>query len=295
MTAATAEVAVPARSKTTWSPTSPRKKVSKLFARLALLVIVVLFLAPMLWLFLGSLHRNAGLDVQFGGKWTLDNYSAVMNAQTLWIPIRNSLILSGGTTIITVICAAFAAYPLSRYRMRFGRLFLYTIVFSTGLPITAIMVPVYSMFAHFNITDSIPATILFMSATSMPFAIWMMKNFMDGVPVSLEEAAWTDGAGWFQALRRIVLPLMAPGVAVVSIFVFVVQWGDFFIPFILLLDPAKQPASVSIYTFFSAYGEVAYGQLAAFSVLYTLPIVFLYGVLSKYLGGAFNFAGGVKG
>jgi multiple sugar transport system permease protein len=123
----------------------------------------------------------------------------------------------------------------------------------------------------------------------------MMKNFMDGVPLSLEEAAWTDGAGWFQGLRHIVLPLMAPGVAVVSIFVFVTQWGDFFIPFILLLDPNKQPLSVTIYTFFSSYGQVAYGQLAAFSVLYTLPIVFLYGVLSKYLGGAFNFAGGVKG
>ena len=275
--------------------TSPRVKVSKLIARLVLVVIVLLFLAPMLWLFLGSFHANSALTVDFGGKWTLDNYSAVMNQTTLWIPLRNSLILSGGTTIVTVVCASLAAYPLSRYRLRFGRMFLYTVVFSTGLPITAIMVPVYSMFAHFNLTDSIMSTVLFMSATSMPFAIWMMKNFMDGVPVSLEEAAWTDGAGWFQALRRIVLPLMAPGVAVVSIFVFVTQWGDFFVPFILLLDPNKQPLSVTIYTFFSSYGQVAYGQLAAFSVLYTLPIVFLYGVLSKYLGGAFNFAGGVKG
>jgi multiple sugar transport system permease protein len=256
---------------------------------------VILFIAPMLWLLLGSLHRNPGLTVPLGGGWTFSNYSDVLNPTTFWIPLRNSLILSGGTTIITVICASLAAYPLSRYRLRFGRLFLYTIVFSTGLPITAIMVPVYSMFAHFNMTDSVPSTVFFMSATSMPFAIWMMKNFMDGVPVSLEEAAWTDGAGWFQGLRHIVLPLMAPGVAVVSIFVFVTQWGDFFIPFILLLDPNKQPLSVTIYTFFSSYGQVAYGQLAAFSVLYTLPIVFLYGVLSKYLGGAFNFAGGVKG
>ena len=283
------------RTRSRWSMTSPRVKVSRMFARLALLVIVVLFVAPMLWLLLGSLHRNPGLSVPLGGGWTFSNYSDVLNPTTFWVPLRNSLILSGGTTIITVICASLAAYPLSRYRLRFGKFFLYSIVFSTGLPITAIMVPVYSMFAHFNLTDSVTSTVFFMSATSMPFAIWMMKNFMDGVPVALEEAAWTDGAGWFQALRHIVLPLMAPGVAVVSIFVFVTQWGDFFIPFILLLDPTKQPLSVTIYTFFSSYGQVAYGQLAAFSVLYTLPIVFLYGVLSKYLGGAFNFAGGVKG
>ncbi|HEY8300987.1 MAG TPA: carbohydrate ABC transporter permease [Jatrophihabitans sp.] len=278
-----------------WALTSPRPKLSRLIARLVLVVIVLLFIAPMLWLLLGSLHRNPGLTVPFGGGWTLGNYADVLNPTTFWVPLRNSLILSGGTTIITVVCASLAAYPLSRYRLRFGRFFLYTIVFSTGLPITAIMVPVYSMFAHFNLTDSVTSTVFFMSATSMPFAIWMLKNFMDGVPVSLEEAAWTDGAGWFQGLRHIVLPLMAPGVAVVSIFVFVTQWGDFFIPFILLLDPAKQPLSVTIYTFFSSYGQVQYGQLAAFSVLYTLPIVFLYGVLSKYLGGAFNFAGGVKG
>jgi multiple sugar transport system permease protein len=262
---------------------------------LVLLVILVLFLAPFGWLLLGSVHRAGTLSVDFGGDYTLDNFHGVMTDATLWTPLRNSALLAGGTAILTVVFAALAAYPLSRYHLRFGRPFLYVIIFSTGLPINAIMVPVYSMFAHFSMTDSQLSTILFMSATSLPFAIWMMKNFMDGVPVELEEAAWTDGAGWFQSLTRIVLPLMAPGVAVVAIFTFVREWGEFFVPFILLLDPAKQPASVSIYTFFSAYGSVAYGQLAAFSILYTVPVVVLYLIMSRYLGGAFSFAGGVKG
>ena len=275
--------------------TRPQRSVSRWATRIVLLIVVVLFVAPMLWLLLGSVHSDSALTVDFKGPFTFDNYHAVMNGPTLWTPLLNSLLLSGATSIITVFCASLAAYPLSRYQMRFRKPFLYTLIFSTGLPITAIMVPVYAMFAHFNITDSRIATILFMSATSLPFAIWMTKNFMDGVPVSLEEAAWTDGAGWFQSLFRVVLPLMLPGLAVVAIFVFVQQWGDFFIPFILLLDPNKQPASVSIYTFFSSYGEVAYGQLAAFSILYTLPIVFLYVVMSRFLGGAFSFAGGLKG
>lgn len=284
-----------ARDRRSWAITSPRRGPSRSAAVVTLALVTGCFLAPMLWLFLGALHRDSALTVELGGRYTLDNFRAVMNGPTLWTPLRNSVLLSGGTSVLTVVCAALAAYPISRYQLRFRKPFLYTIVFFTGLPITAIMVPVYVMFAHFSMTDSIPATILFMAATSLPFAIWMMKNFMDGVPVSLEEAAWTDGAGWFQSLRRVVLPLMAPGVVVVGIFVFVTQWGDFFIPFILLLSPDKQPASVSIYTFFSQYGAVAYGQLAAFSILYTLPIVLLYGVLSRFLGGAFNFAGGLKG
>jgi multiple sugar transport system permease protein len=207
----------------------------------------------------------------------------------------NSLLISGGTALVTVAVATLGAYPLSRYQSRFGRSFLYTILFSTGLPITAVMVPVYAMFSRLNLIDSMAATVLFMSAASLPFAIWMMKNFMDSVPISLEEAAWTDGAGWLQSLWRIVLPLMVPGLTVVFIFTFVLQWGNFFVPFILLLTPEKQPASVTIYTFFSQYGQVAYGQLAAFSILYTAPVVLLYSALSKVLGGAFSLTGAVKG
>jgi multiple sugar transport system permease protein len=184
---------------------------------------------------------------------------------------------------------------LSRYRSRFGRIFMYTILFSTGLPITAVMVPVYTMYSQFELTDSVPALILFMAASSLPFAIWMMKNFMDGVPLSLEEAAWTDGAGWLQSLTRIVLPLMVPGLTVVFVFTFVLQWGNFFVPFILLQAPESQPASVTIYTFFSTYGQVAYGQLAAFAILYTAPVVLLYSAMSRVFGGAFSLTGAVKG
>ena len=275
--------------------TSPKRGSAALASYLVILVLFLAFLLPFTWLLLSSVETGAGLSASPTWHFTLANFKAILNVQTVYQPMLNSLILSGGTALLTVICSALAAYPLSRFHMRFGRSFLLTILFATGLPITAVMVPVYSLYAHFNLVDSEPATVLFMTASSLPFAIWMTKNFMDGVPVSLEEAAWTDGANWFQSLWRIVLPLMAPGIAVVFIFTFVTQWGNFFVPFILLLTPDKQPASVTIYTFFSQYGEVAYGQLAAFSIIYTAPVVLMYGVLSKFLGGAFNMTGAVKG
>jgi multiple sugar transport system permease protein len=275
--------------------TSPARGPAALVTYLVLALLFLAFLLPFAWLLLSSVETGSGLSASPTWHFTLANFRAVLTVDTVFRPMLNSLILSGGTALLTVAAAALAAYPLSRFQLRFRKPFLYTILFATGLPITAIMVPVYSLYARFNLTDSIPSTILFMSASSLPFAIWMTKNFMDGVPVSLEEAAWTDGANWFQSLWRIVLPLMAPGIVVVFIFTFVLQWGNFFIPFILLLSPEKQPASVTIYTFFSQYGQVAYGQLAAFSILYTAPVVMLYGVLSKFLGGAFNLTGAVKG
>jgi multiple sugar transport system permease protein len=134
-----------------------------------------------------------------------------------------------------------------------------------------------------------------MAASSLPMAIWMMKNFVDSVPVSLEEAAWTDGASSMRTLWSVVVPLMRPGIAVVFIFVFVQAWGNFFVPFVLLLSPQNQPAAVSIFTFFGQYGTVAYGQLAAYSLVYAMPVLALYVVVSRALGGSSALAGAVKG
>jgi multiple sugar transport system permease protein len=179
--------------------------------------------------------------------------------------------------------------------MRVNKPFLYGILFGTGLPITAMMVPVYSLFVAFNLIDSMPGIILFMSATSLPIAIWMMKNFMDSVPIVLEEAAWVDGASMLATLTRVVVPLMRPGIAVVFIFVFVGAWGNFFVPFVLLLSPDLQPAAVSIFAFFGQYGAVVYGQLAAFSLIYSVPVLALYLFTSRVLGGGSALAGAVKG
>ena len=275
--------------------TVARRGTSRAVTYLVLALITLLFVLPFLWLLLASVQPGATLSAKPDWSFSTANFKAVLNADTVYRPVLNSVILSGGTALVTVFVAILAAYPLSRYQSRFGRSFLYTILFATGLPITAVMVPVYAMYSRINLIDSIPGTIAFMSASSLPFAAWMMKNFMDGVPISLEEAAWTDGAGWFQSLNRIVLPLMIPGLTVVFIFTFVLQWGNFFVPFILLLSPEKQPASVTIYTFFTNYGQVAYGQLAAFSILYTVPVVLFYSALSRVLGGAFSLTGAVKG
>jgi multiple sugar transport system permease protein len=274
---------------------TPRDRVSKLTANLVLAAIGVIFMLPLLWVLFASVNSTAGLVVELPDHPSLSNFRAVLNTDTTYRPMLNGIVLCGGATLLTIVCSVLAAYPLSRFRSRFNRPFLLAVLFSTGLPITAVMVPVYGLFVQLNLVDTIGGTIMFMATTALPFAIWLMKTFMDGVPISLEEAAWVDGAGSMQALFRIVLPLMWPGVAVVTIFTFIGMWGNFFVPFMLLLSPERLPASVSIFTFFSQYGEVNYGQLAAYSLIYTLPVLLLYLLLSKRLGGAFALGGAIKG
>src|SRR5699024_5991858 len=117
--------------------------------------------------------------------------------------------------------------------------FMYSILFLTSLPMTAVIVPVFQMFLYFNFIDKIWTVMFFLVGTSLPYAIWMMKNFMDSVPIELEEAAWIDGASTLDGLRRVIIPLMRPGIFTVFIFTFSGSWGNFFIPFILIQSAEK--------------------------------------------------------
>lgn len=274
---------------------SSRRAGRRLAADAGLLVVAATFVLPLAWVILSSLDTKADLKVKVPDGITLDNYDAVLTPEITFTPLLNSLLLCGGGTLLTVVCAALAAYPLSRFKSRLNRPFMLTILFATSLPITAIMVPVYALFVQVDLIDTMQGTIFFFAASQLPFAIWLMKNFMDGVPKELEEAAWTDGASSFQSLLRIVLPLMGPGVAVVTVFSFVMMWGNFFVPFMLLLTPEQMPASVSINDFFGNKGTVIYGQLAAFSIIYSTPVILLYVLISRRLGGGFALGGAVKG
>ena len=277
------------------SMTSPSRTTLKAVSNSVLVLVTIAFALPLVWLVLASIDTSATLSIKIPAQFSLQNFVEVLTPERAFVPLLNSLVLAGGCALITVVVAVLAAYPLSRYRMRINKPFLYGVLFGTCLPITAMMVPVYSLFVAFNLIDSTVSTMVFLAATSLPMAIFMTKNFMDSVPVSLEEAAWIDGASMMTTLTRIVVPLMRPGIAVVFIFVFIGAWGNFFVPFILLLSPDKQPAAVSIFSFFGQYGTAAYGQLAAFSILYSVPVLSLYVLVSRVLGGSSALAGAVKG
>lgn len=276
------------------SVASPANRVNKLISDIVLTILALIFLLPLAWVILASFDKEATLAAAIPKAFSIDNYLSVLTPEQTFIPLLNSFILSMGTAVLTVIIAMMAAYPLSRYHSRFNSGYMYTILFASGLPITAMMIPVYSLFVQLNLLDQQWAVILFLTASSLPMAIFMSKNFMDGIPISLEEAAWVDGANSVQTFRSVVMPLMGPGLATVGIFVFVSVWGNFFVPFILFVNQSKMPAAVTIYSFFGQHGMVGYGALAAFSVIYTIPTVILYLIITRSFG-AFALAGGIKG
>ncbi|WP_018752737.1 carbohydrate ABC transporter permease [Paenibacillus sanguinis] len=260
-----------------------------------LVFIAICFLVPLLWIVLASFDPHAQQGIKIPDTFTLNNFKDVLSDSANIRSFGVGLLLSGGQATLVVIVSALAAYPLSRYEMKFKKSFLLGILFMTALPITAVMVPVFQLFLFLKLQNSIFATMLFLTASSLPYGIWMMKNFMDSVPIDLEESSWIDGASVGTGLRKIVAPLMVPGIATIAIFTFSGSWGNFFVPYILLQTPEKLPASVLIYQFFGSHGMVEYGRLAAFSLLYTMPSVVLYIFSQRYMSKGFSMGGATKG
>lgn len=270
-------------------------KTEKIIHYIILVILALLFVLPLIWMMVASIDTSAIQSLQIPDEVTFENYLSVLQDPQILRSFGNGFLLSGGQSVIVVVISILAAYPLSRYKATYKKPFLYTILFLTSLPMTAVIVPVFQMFLILKFEDNLIAVMFFLIGSSLPYAVWMMKNFMDSVPVELEESAWVDGASVFESLRKVVAPLMVPGIFTVLIFTYTGSWGNFFVPFILLSSQAKMPASVTIFQFFGNYGLINYGGLAAFSVLYTAPVVILYYIAQRYMSAGFSFGGATKG
>ena len=272
----------------------PRFSAAGVAANVGLVIIGALFLLPMLWMIFASIDSNPDWAVKLPHHLTSRHYHEVVARGGLH-SFRNSLYLAGVTTLITTTCAALAAYPLSRRHVPLRRTFLFGVLFAAGLPVTMLLVPVYQLYVRLGWLNSLFTTSLFLAASSLPFAIWLMKNFVEAVPEELENAAALEGAGTVQTLLRVVLPLTLPGLAVTAIYVFINAWGAFLVPLILDSNPNDNPGPIAIYDFMGSHGFFDFGQLAAFSLMFSVPVVVLYVIMSRFFSGAFSFGGAVQG
>jgi multiple sugar transport system permease protein len=261
---------------------------------LALVALGCAFLLPMLWMFFASVDTNPDWAIKLPHHLTTRHFHDVVAGGGLH-SFANSIYLAGMTTVITTVFAALAAYPLSRRHIPLRRTFLFAILFAAGLPVTMMLVPVFQLYVRLGWLNSLFTTSLFLAATSLPFGIWLMKNFIDAVPPELDQAAALEGCGTFQTLVRVVLPLALPGLAVTAIYTFIQAWGAFLVPLVLDSNPNHQPGPITIYNFMGSHGFFDFGQLAAFSLMFSVPVVALYLVMSRFFSGAFTFGGAIQG
>ncbi|HSU04325.1 MAG TPA: carbohydrate ABC transporter permease, partial [Acetobacteraceae bacterium] len=257
----------------------PRVSLADVLGNAVLALVGVAFALPLLWMIFASLDKNAGWRIRLPNL-TLENFGSIVTAQGLQ-PFVNSFYLAAVTTVVATALALLAAYPLSRRYVPGKRSVTLLILFASGLPVTMMLVPIYQMYATLHWLDSRFTTSLFLAATALPFAIWLLMNYISAVPLELEEAAGIEGAGTLRTLFSVVMPLILPGLCVTAVYNFITAWGAFIVPLVLDSTPEDQPGTVAIYQFLGAHGMIQFGQLSAFSLLFSLPVVVLYLLIGR--------------
>ncbi len=250
---------------------------------LALSVLALFCLIPFAWLFEGAFDPKASLYLQWPSRLTLDNFAHAFNDSGALSLLQNSLIMALGAVVVVIICASLAGYTLSRLTFRFKRILMFGILLAQLIPITATIVPIYTIFINLHLVDTYQGMILILATYQLPLAIWIMKSFFDAVPAEIEEAAWTDGAGRLRTIYSIIVPLALPCVSAAALFTFIGAWGEFTLPLILLSSQDKLPLSLGIYRAYQAYYLIDYGQLTALSLLYLAPSLLFYIITRRYL------------
>jgi multiple sugar transport system permease protein len=274
-------------------PQTARARRQRWVINIVMAAIGACFLLPLLWLVVAAFNPDAGPGLSAPHA-SLANFSSAFSTGAGGA-ILNSLYLAVVSTVVATGVSILAGYTLSRRHVPFKGSMLLGILFLTGLPVSMLLVPIYEMYVNLNWLNSPFWTSMVLAATSVPFAIWLLKNFIDQVPREFEEAAAIEGSSELRTLWSVVIPLAMPGVAVSAILTFINSWGAFLIPLVLDGNPGNTPGAVGIYQFLDANAQVQYGPLAAYSIIFSVPVLVLYVISSRWLQGGFAFAGGIKG
>ena len=253
---------------------------------LVFLAVAVYFIAPLTWLLTSAFRANPSVSVEFK-DFTLSNFPRAFTGDTLlWF--RNSLSIALTTAIISVVSAFLAAYPFARYEFRGKTTMLFILVLSMTIPLSAVMLPTFSLARFLHLQNTLIGVALVIAARQIPMGIWITKEFIASIPIELEEAAWVDGASRLSTLRRIIFPLCRPGLTVIGLMAFVAGWGDFSTNLILISSEKLYPISMGIYkasieSTSWGYVSVDYGVMCAISLLYMVPPMIAFLFTHKYL------------
>jgi arabinogalactan oligomer/maltooligosaccharide transport system permease protein len=262
-------------------------------AHLVLLHFVALTLLPLVWIIDIALSPGNALGGSLGGPYTGEHFSNMLGSEAFWTWMRNSLIVSVGTTLMGLAVAIPAGYAFSRYKFTGRDVSMFAFLLVQMFPGIIILVPYFLVMKTLGLLNSHLGLILAYCVTALPLCVWMLKGFFDTVPRELEEAALLDGCTQFQVFTKVVLPLSLPAVAVTALFSFLAAWNEFLLALTFNTSNDMYTLPVGLASMISSTGQ-AWGDFAAASLLVSLPVALLFLFFQKFLIEGLS-AGGVKG
>jgi multiple sugar transport system permease protein len=263
----------------------------------AVVVIMLFCLFPFYWLINTSLKTGQDLhraDI-FPPSPSLKNYDSIFSDSNFTTALRNSIVVSSITTVCALVVGSFAGYALARLRFRFKFALLAIILSITTFPPIAIAAPLFKLWTDTGIYDTLLGLVPPFLAFTLPLTVYILTSFFREIPRELEEAALVDGATRFQAFRKVVVPLSAPGLVTAGLLSFVWAWNEFLLAITLTSSPSARPVPPALAFFTgSVKFEVPLGTITAATVVITVPLVILVLVFQRRIVAGLT-AGGVKG
>jgi multiple sugar transport system permease protein len=263
---------------------------------LPLLAILVFALGPFLWMALSSLRPDAELTQSpvrlIPGALTLVHHIELLQRTSFAQNLRDSLVVATGAVTLGLLLSLPAAYAFSRFRFPGRNLLRVQFLVVNMFPVVLLVLPLFFMLRELGLLDTYLALIMGHATFTLPFAIWLMTSYIDGIPRELDEAAAMDGATPLTALRLVILPLVVPGMVAVGIYVFIASWNEYL--FALMLAGRNVRTVTVALQMFIGENAIDWGLLTAGGTLVAMPAVILFLFMQKRLVGGLT-GGAVKG
>jgi multiple sugar transport system permease protein len=246
--------------------------------------LVLVWLFPIYWIILTSFKTPLLINEKVPVFWftpTMENYEHLFDEFNFLRILQNSLVITGTATFVVIVLALLAAYALGRMDVVGGKHIALWILSLRFMPAIAIVLPFFIAWQRLGIIDTRLGLILVYIAFNLPFAIWLLRGFLVEVPRDLDEAATLDGLGHLAILRRIILPVIAPGVAVTAIFTFVFAWNEYLMALVLTSRNATT-VPVTVSKFIQAY-SILWGDVGASATIELLPVLVVVFLLQRHI------------
>jgi multiple sugar transport system permease protein len=251
----------------------------------AVLLVLVVWAVPYFWQVRTSFTPDAELlatERVLPAAPTLIHYRAVAEKSVMPRALGNSLGVATLTTLLALVLGLPAAYAIARLPLPAKSLLLLVVIASTAFPQITTVSPLYLLLRALGLRDTWTALVLANTSFALPLLVWLLAGFIREIPIELEEAAFLDGAGRLTVLRRVILPLVAPGVASAALLTFLAAWNEFLFAYTFTASEVSRTVPVALALFPGVF-EVPWGDIAAASILASLPPVLIVIVLQRWL------------
>jgi raffinose/stachyose/melibiose transport system permease protein len=269
---------------------------SKLFFKSVLIINAFMVLLPVFFLFNSALRETnsfASNPFSLARDPHWENFQQVWSDGEFATYLKNSIIVTGGSLVVILICALGAGFILGRYNFKGNAIIFGFILTGMLIPAKLAILPLFIQLKWMNLLDSHIGLILVYASGALPAAVFIMSGFFRSLPSDLDNAARIDGASEFELLTRVLAPLVRPGMAIVAIYSAIPIWNDFFLPLVFLQSPENKTIMQGLTVFFGQYAS-QWGVLFAGLTMAALPLIVLYLVLSEQFIKGLT-AGAVKG